>query len=184
MMVAVAGPDKVYYEDKEKLAANTAILTKLVTGRAPGRIVIAAHSSGSFVAAEFMGLVDKLGKKALLKKISYYDLDGGPCGPCRKYADDPANSGFSFHCVSAVQSGGLASPNLGSMKTCGKYYTELKAGDAGCAGVWCLHGWLINRVASGLDPVKPKTRDYYLAPSIQPCVSYFNGEPAETGIKE
>lgn len=173
MTVAVAGPDKLYYEDREKLEANTRLLTELIPRLAPGRIIIAAHSSGSFVAKEFMALLEKPDKKALLQKISYYDLDGGPCGPCRKYADDPANAGFIFRCVSAAQPGGPAAPNIGSMKTCGKYYEELKAEGAGCAGAWCLHGWLINRGASGLDPVRPKTREYYLSPSLIPCVSYF-----------
>lgn len=171
--VAVAGPDKVYYQDKEKLDANTRILTELIPKLAPARIIIAAHSSGSFVANELMKLLEKLGKKDLLRKISYYDLDGGPCGPCRKYAADPANAGFIFSCVSAVQPGGLSAPNLGSMKTCGQYYAELKAEGAGCTGAWCLHGWLINRGATKLDPVRPKTRDYYLAPDLSPCVSYF-----------
>ena len=91
----------------------------------------------------------------------------------RKYADDPANAGFSFTCVSASQPGGPAAPNQGSMKTCGKYYLELKAEGAGCTGAWCLHGWLINRDASKLDPVRPKTREYYLSPSLSPCFSYF-----------
>ena len=172
-VVAVAGPDKVYYEDREKLAANTLLLTDLIPRLAPARIVVAAHSSGSFVAKEFMGLIEKLGKKDLLRKISYYDLDGGPCGPCRKYADDPANDGFAFTCVSAVQPGGPAAPNLEGMKTCGKYYEELKAEGAGCTGAWCLHGWLINKDASKLDPVRPKTRYYYLSPALDPNVSYF-----------
>ncbi len=34
------------------------------------------------------------------------------------------------------------------------------------AGAWCLHGWLINRAASRLDPLRPKTREYYLSPFI------------------
>jgi hypothetical protein len=172
-VIAVAGPDKVYYEDNEKLPANTRILTEIIPQLAPERIIIAAHSSGSFVSKEFMGLIEKLGKKDLLHKISYYDLDGGPCGPCRKYADDPANAGFAFTCVSAVQPGGPSAPNRDGMKTCGKYYLELKAEGAGCTGAWCLHGWLINRGASTLDPVRPKTREYYLSPDISPCVSYF-----------
>lgn len=173
MAAAVAGPDKLYYEDNEKLEANIRILTELIPRLDPGRIVVAAHSSGSSVAKEFMVLLEKLGKKALLRKISYYDLDGGPCGPCRKYADDPANAGFLFRCVSAAQPGGPRAPNMDSMKTCGKYYSELEAAGAGCAGAWCLHGWLINREASRLDPVRPKTREYYLSPSLSPCVSFF-----------
>ena len=92
---------------------------------------------------------------------------------CRRYADDPANAGFVFACVSALQPGGLSAPNLDSMKVCGKYYSELQAGNAGCTGAWCLHGWLINRDASKLDPVRPKTREYYLSPVISPNVSYF-----------
>jgi hypothetical protein len=173
MTVAVAGPAKVFYDDREKLEANTRVLTELIPRLAPGRIVIAAHSSGSFVAKEFMSLIEKLGRKALLEKISYYDIDGGPCGPCRKYADDPANAGFLFRCVSAAQPGGPAAPNIEPMKSCGKYYVELKAEGAGCTGAWCLHGWLINQNASKLDPVRPKTRDYYLSPALSPCVSYF-----------
>ncbi|MDD5209402.1 MAG: hypothetical protein PHV36_08450 [Elusimicrobiales bacterium] len=173
IMVAVAGPDKLYYEDNEKLEANKRILNELIPRLAPGRIIIAAHSSGSFVSKEFMALLEKLGRKDLLHKISYYDLDGGPCGPCRKYADDPGNSGFSFSCVSASQPGGPAAPNIGSMKGCGKYYIGLEAEGAGCAGPWCLHGWLINLGASKLDAVRPKTREYYLSPSLSPCVSYF-----------
>lgn len=172
-VIAVAGPEKVYYEDKEKLQANTGIITGLIPRLAPERIVIAAHSSGSFVAKEFMELLEKLGRKDLLRKISYYDLDGGPCGACRKYADDAANAGFLFSCVSVVQPGGPAAPNLASMKSCGKYYSELKAEGAGCAGAWCLHGWLINRGAAGLDPVRPGTSAYYLSPAISPNVSYF-----------
>ena len=118
-VIAVAGPDKVHYEDAEKLGTNTRILTELIPQLAPDRIIVAAHSSGSFVGREFMALIGKFGKKDLLHKISYYDLDGGPCGPCRKYADDPANSGFVFTCVSAVQPGGPAAPNRDSMKACG-----------------------------------------------------------------
>lgn len=175
-VVAVAGPDRVYYEDREKLAANKTLLTELIPALAPSRIVVAAHSSGSFVAGEFMALVAGLGRKDLIKKISYYDIDGGPCGPCRKYADDPANEGFVFRCVSASQPGGPSAPNIGSMKSCGRYYVELKADGAGCTGAWCLHGWLVNRAAAALDPVRPRTRDYYLSPSMVPCVGYFGAD--------
>lgn len=135
--------------------------------------VAAARGWGMAVAAEFMALLEKLGRKDLLKKLSYYDVDGGPCAPCRKYAADPANAGFLFRCVSAAQPGGSSAPNMDSMKTCGKYYTGLKAEGAGCSGAWCLHGWLINRAAAALDPVKPRTGDYYRSLSIAPCTAYF-----------
>ncbi|MBI5743869.1 MAG: hypothetical protein HY952_04915 [Elusimicrobia bacterium] len=175
MAVAFAGPDKLYYEDKEKLTENTRLLSVLIPRLAPGRVVIAAHSSGSFVAKEFIALIAKLGRADLLKDISYYDVDGGPCAACRKYADDPANAGFVYRCVSAVQPGGPAAPNRDPMKACGKYYLGLKAEGAGCSGAWCLHGWLVNRGAAALDPVRPKVKDYYLSTSILPCVAYLDG---------
>ncbi len=173
MMAAVSGPAGVYYQDKEKLKANTKLLLEIIPKLNPSRVIIAAHSSGSFVAQEFMDLLEKYEKTALLPIVSYYDLDGGPCQLCKKFARMPENKGFVFNCVSALQPGGLTSPNISAMRDCGEFFYELSANDAKCAGQWCLHGWLINRRSHLFDANAPKVKTYYNDSSIIPCDGFL-----------
>jgi len=178
-VVAVSGPHNVLYKDHEKLAANTSLLKDIIPSVKPDRIIIAAHSSGTFVAHEFMDLLIKAKLPALAAKISYYDIDGSSCLSCMKLAkaqpQDSAKSGFVYRCISATQKSGPASANYETMKSCGPdFFRELDAKDTQCSGKWCMHGWLVNHRAAVFGQVSPSIPGYYEDPQILPCDEFLD----------
>jgi hypothetical protein len=154
-LVAVRGPAQAGYQGREignsKLARTlTAWLADETETDADTRVIVAAHSSGSFVAHELFGqLTTGLDPDGLTAdRIWYFDLDGARSG---------LNAAITSHLrrayfVYAVQHRNGAtsySQNRSSMLAADGVYGEamaISADHSGCnvgAG-WCLHDALIN----------------------------------------
>ena len=161
-IVAVTGPKNSLYKDREKKDANLRLVEKIKSLK-PVKIIVAAHSSGSFVAHEFLRMLSA--EKDFISKTVYYDLDGAACLDCPKMQN--GNHGFKFECVAAKQ-GKFESPNSAAMKACAGHFTALPA-KSKCVRAWCLHGWMINKNVS--DPMSTET--YYKDPQISPNTDYL-----------
>src|SRR5262249_30203937 len=144
---AVKGPQDPGYNARE--IQNTKLRAHLKTiddGTSP--IYVVAHSSGSYVAHELLGQMNRAGESQLTR-IGYADLDGGGSGlsstivgKLRKitfvYADDPTlTDGTSENSDTAVALGDFYSPKAKTF--------EVSVPNTGCndgAG-WCLHDVVI-----------------------------------------
>jgi len=144
--------------------ANKRLVKKLAAADIH-KIVIAAHSSGNFVAQEMLSM---LKGTSLPARTAYYDLDGTNCAVCR----DLASSGFKYTCVGAAQ-GGLRSPNFESVKLCGKDHFLQLDFNAGCTGAWCLHACLVNTNAAAIGPFRPSITGYYEDPHISAASDFL-----------
>ncbi len=162
---AVQGPATVGYVDLE--VGNSYIAAKLteVLGD-DGKVVVAAHSSGSYVAHELLGQLegglDDAGVTA--DKVIYFDLDGGTAG----LYDAAVQRLHRAYFVSVYDGAtGTAAPNrdamqyLDSMWHAKGGYLELEGNGSGCnAGApWCLHMVVINALPH--DPWDSSVVDYY-----------------------
>jgi len=154
---AVGGPQDSGYGAKE--IGNSFLLKDLVA-RANARIrggtnlrnvYVMGHSSGSFVAHEFLGQVMSAGN-VIKGKIHYFNLDGGGTGLTAQIISS-VTSQTTFASAFASRTG-TSSPNAGDMaslanafKSTGKIRSyKIDANGSGCqAGAkWCLHMTLIN----------------------------------------
>jgi hypothetical protein len=172
----VKGPSNPGYTAFE--IGNSKIAARLATqvGANTKFVLVAAHSSGSFVAHELLtqlaggadpgGLTDK--------KIVYFNLDGGTSGL------GPVNVGRlrKAYFVGPVDgSTGTQSPNYGAMLAGGSSYpnvasfVELDASGSGCAAgaPWCVH----------MTPILTKPHDPTQADTALDYTD-FNGRPVTT----
>lgn len=141
---AVQGPRDPGYSGLE--IGNTRLVHHLL-GRMNGRtglIVVAGHSSGSFVANEFFSyLLAQNGDGGRAHgKVVYYDLDGGSGLP----GAAAQRMGGLYFASALDRRSGTWSPNVGTMQAephrLGRgAFLLLSGDDAGCsAGAhWCLH---------------------------------------------
>jgi hypothetical protein len=127
------------------------------------------------VVNELFSMLVQKPDKALLDKITYYDLDGATCIGCKTFA--AASKSFKYSCVGAKQ-GKVVSYHLDTMQTCENFipvdFTDLGI-DTGCTGPMCMHGCLINTRAASFGkngPVSPSISGYYEDPNIS-VTSYF-----------
>ena len=145
---AVQGPADPGYDGRE--IGNSKLRRHLKTiddGHSP--IYIVAHSSGSYVAHELLGQMERAGETGALSRIGYADLDGGGSGlddtiigDLRKvtfvYAHDPSlSSGYSQNHTSAISLGQAYAPKAQTF--------DVVVPNTGCddgAG-WCLHDVVI-----------------------------------------
>jgi hypothetical protein len=152
-LYAVRGPDQSGYAHREiqnsKLAAH---LAAGVAERARS-IVIVAHSSGTFVAAELVGML-RDGRGGVpadtLSKVTLFNLDGGG-GLDSATMRAMAGAYFVYACDAAL---GRCSHNASTMKDLGARYASaggalaVDARSSGCSahaagGLWCLHDTLV-----------------------------------------
>jgi hypothetical protein len=172
----VQGPATVQYVGRE--IGNSRIARHLVA-RVTDRtrfVLVAGHSSGSFVAHELLqqlqgGFDDD---DVTSERVVYVNLDGGASGLSPAVVDRLRRAYF----VAAVD--GLTatqSPNRATMVSLGSTYAsrgravDLDASDAGCAAgaVWCVH--MAPVISRPHDPLRADvTRDY----------SAFDGRPVVT----
>lgn len=158
-LFSIKGPDDVCYSNSEINldALSKFILSILKSSINVNRVIVAAHSSGSYVAHEFFKTIFE--KAALDKdstaynKIIYFNLDGGiggeSCGTeLTEYFVEKLQK---IYCVSAFNPAiDLYSPNYRAMQKLSKMYDEkteeiiLDAELSFCIGEWCLHNFLIN----------------------------------------
>jgi len=157
-LCAVRGPATVDYAGKE--IGNTA-LASLLLSRQRGLVVVAAHSSGSFVAHELLADIAAMGPAgaALLGRVVYFDLDGGESGLTPGIVDQLRRAYFVYADDSTT---GTRSANAATMIALGTRYPSqggvlaVNASRSGCrAGAkWCLHDALVTE-----RPHNPDTFD-------------------------
>lgn len=157
-LCAVQGPAAVDYAGRE---IGNAALAAWLLGHQRGLVVVAAHSSGSFVAHELFGELLAMGPtgEALLGRTVYFDLDGGESGltpaivaQLRRayfvYADDSTTGTRSANAATMIE--------LGTRYAAAGGVLEVNASRSGCrAGAkWCLHDALVTE-----RPHNPETYD-------------------------
>lgn len=157
-LFSVKGPEDVCYKEKEinlnKLAEyikNIIYATYFVD-----KVIIVAHSSGSFVANELLNIL--YGKNGIAKdsfyvnKLYYFNLDGGiggdDCG--ESLENEVINSIVKIYAVAAYDSTTkMYSSNYEAMKQLSESYGDkselivVDATNSGCTDKWCLHDALI-----------------------------------------
>ncbi|XP_041374309.1 uncharacterized protein LOC121387332 [Gigantopelta aegis] len=133
---AVKGPDDDLYEARE--IGNSKLITHLLKhAHSNGLIVVAAHSSGAFVADEFFGQLaqhDVYGQ--LTRRFVYYNLDGA--GGLPSTATPWINKEYFVY----VRSGNIYSRNANTMKRLSRGsddLIELNGSHSGCQHYNCLH---------------------------------------------
>jgi hypothetical protein len=143
---AVQGPADVGYTGLE--IGNSKVAEAIVErlGPSPSRVVVAAHSSGSFVAHELLGQLasDFDPTDVTAGRVAYFNLDGGASGLTTAIVERLEHA----HFVAAFDPDVLTwSPNQPTMASLGATYAdkggylELDATGSGClaTAVWCLH---------------------------------------------
>jgi hypothetical protein len=155
---SVKGPDEVCNRNKEINIKSLADYIKNIIYATYyiNKVIIVAHSSGSFVANELLNLL--YGKSGIAKdsfyvnKVYYFNLDGGiggnDCG--ESLESEVLNSIVKVYAVAAYDSlSGMYSSNYETMKELSEKYgdkSELIVVDvtnSGCNDKWCLHDALI-----------------------------------------
>lgn len=173
---SVKGPDEVCNRNKEINIKGLADYVKNIIYATYyiNRVIIAAHSSGSFVANDLLELL--YGEKGIAKdsfyinKVHYFNLDGGiggdECGLA--LSDSVIKYIAKVYPVSAYDSSaGLYSSNYETMKRLSEMYGNksemilLEVSGSGCTDKWCLHDAVIIR--KPYDPNKYNLeKDYTL----------------------
>jgi hypothetical protein len=143
---AVPGPINAGYNG-ELRASDQKIVSDLTAGLAANAksIVVVAHSSGTYVANEFIGQVVAASKEAA-SKISYFVLDGGGAS-----AANMAATSQTFFVWAHDGKNGMYSHNASGMQSLGATYKKYGGGEqvdatgAGCnpGATWCMHDGLI-----------------------------------------
>lgn len=144
---AVQGPRDPGYDALEignsRLAAD--LLPRVSSDT---RILVAAHSSGAFVAHELLGQLYARGLDPAgitRGRVSYWDLDGGSAGLTPAIVSSLRHAWFVW-----ASTLGVASPNAGTMRAAGTTYAAaggalpIVADASGCRVAWCVHMVLIN----------------------------------------
>ncbi|MBM4359796.1 MAG: hypothetical protein FJ096_16960 [Deltaproteobacteria bacterium] len=182
----VKGPSDPSYSKLE--IGNSKIAKDLVAKLegTPSFIVVAAHSSGSFVAHELLGQLgsgfDPTDVTAM--RIVYFNLDGGQSG----LGPDSVGRLKRAYFV-GVRDASTSSPNLGTMKSLGTTYAtkggylELDGADSGCAAgaPWCLH--MVPIITKPHDPNDANVAKDYVDFTGRPVTtSYLDDTAAEAGL--
>jgi hypothetical protein len=176
-LCAVRGPAEVDYASRE--IGNGALAARFLA-QPRGLVIIAAHSSGSFVAHELFAELEAMGPRgaAMLGRMVYYDLDGGEAGLTAAIVAHLRRAYFVYADDSTT---GTRSANAGTMIDLGTRYAaaggvlEVNAARSGCrAGArWCPHDALVTE-----RPHNPETfdleRDYQgFLPDRPAAVAYL-----------
>jgi hypothetical protein len=174
---AVRGPSDAGYNNKN--IANTRLVKHLVDGAGPAApfVLVAAHSSGTYVAHELFGQVFEGGgdpRGVLDGKIVYANLDGGFAGLDAHILGSLKKIAFVWAEDTTLARG--RSANAGGMEALGREHggsgLRLVMDRSGChsGAKWCLHDLLIT--SKPHDPDRfDLVRDY----------TDFAGRPVQTG---
>ncbi|MFO0635094.1 MAG: hypothetical protein U0168_19795 [Nannocystaceae bacterium] len=183
---AVQGPATVGYVDLE--IGNSLIAAKL--GEVldeQSKVIVAAHSSGSYVAHELLGQLQAGldGNGITADKLIYFNLDGGTAG-----LDDAAVQRLHRAYFVSVydHDTGTAAPNRDAMLYLDAQwhakggYLELEGNGSGCnAGApWCLHMVVINTLPH--DPGGSDVIDYYDFAGRPVVTAYVDMVAADAGL--
>jgi len=190
-LFAVKGPKNSLYKDREinnrKLAEKILGILKSQKISSKIQIILVAHSSGAYVAHEFLNTLFALdsanGYKNTKDKISYFNLDGGI--GIKEYDWTSLQIDYIQHFkaiygVYAFDSNtGIYSPNKDEMlelQTLGKncFPLELNASNCGCIKKWCVHETLIITKPHNINTFDLE-KDYTDFNSLRtPVFEYFN----------
>ncbi|WP_337866761.1 hypothetical protein [Ignavibacterium sp.] len=155
---SVKGPDEVCNKNKEiNIKALADYIKNIIYATYyVDKVILVAHSSGSFVANDLLNLL--YGKSGIAKdsfyvnKVHYFNLDGGiggsGCG--EKLEDEAINYIVKIYGVAAYDSvSGKYSSNYETMRELSEKYGDkselivVDATNSGCNDKWCLHDALI-----------------------------------------
>ena len=171
-LYSVMGPKQDDYAGRElgtrSLARSLIALMRADT--ACKHVIVAAHSSGSFVAhALFQDLFGTTGIDSggvTIEKITYFNLDGGignggTAVPITQEIADRLEHVYAVYAFEPELK--LYSPNKAAMVELGSMFgskssaLEIDVTGCGCSGAWCVHQTLIVQ-----KPHNPKTFDLEL----------------------
>jgi hypothetical protein len=159
-LLTVKGPDELCYNKKEIELKSLADFVKNIIYATYfiDNVIIIAHSSGSFVANEFLNIMygnDGIARDSFyVDKVHYFILDGGiGSNNCGTKIDTSAIRHIKkVYAVAAFDSTtDKYSANYQSMKILSEMFNEkselilIDASDSGCIDKWCLHNFLITR---------------------------------------
>lgn len=185
---AVQGPSDPSYSAKE--IGNSKIVAAMLphVSASTKFVLVAGHSSGSFVAHELLGqLQSGLDPAGVTnKKVVYFDLDGGTTGLGAPIVDRLRRAYFvgSFDAATSTYS-----PNHADMQSAGATYPaaggywQNDASGSGCnaGAVWCVHVTLITT-----KPHDPTTgdplRDYSEFSGRSVVHAYVDAKATEAGL--
>jgi hypothetical protein len=176
---AVKGPDDVFYKDDEITFDN--LYASLINHSKNNKVIILAHSSGSFVAHSFFHYLDKNKASQLLNRIEYYNLDGAigsdiPKTTITSRIALQLNTIYAVYALEEQQN--IMSPNAEEMKKMVLLYPqkvsiiEIRSNNSGCLDPWCVHELLINTFPhnkNGFDLEK----DYLLLNEEHPVTTQY-----------
>ncbi|HWB82418.1 MAG TPA: hypothetical protein VG755_45965 [Nannocystaceae bacterium] len=183
---AVQGPATVGYVDLE--VGNSFIAAKL--GEVldeESKVIVAAHSSGSYVAHELVGQLEGGldGNGITADKLIYFNLDGGTSG----LYDAAVQRLHRAYFVSVYDSNtGTSAPNRDAMQYLDSQwhahggYLELEGNGSGCSSgaQWCLHMVVINQLPH--DPYDSDVIDYYDFMDRPVVTSYIDMVADDAGL--
>jgi hypothetical protein len=186
---AVQGPNDRTYSNLE--IGNSRVVTTLLplVGRETRFVLVAGHSSGSFVAHELLGLLagamDPGGITA--GRVVYFNLDGGASGLT------PGVVGRLRHAYFvAAHDGntGTDSPRLATMRSLGATYAAAggywqdDADESGCreGAQWCVHDALITTRPHARANASSQL-DYSDFTDRDACHSWIDAKADEAGLQ-
>lgn len=185
---AVQGPNNPTYTNQE--IGNSKIAEAMVplVDASTKFVLVAGHSSGSYVAHELLNQLDtNLDPQGVTKgKVVYFDLDGGQDGLSQPVVARLRKAYFvsSFDALT-----GTYSPNVSSMQSAASNYAfaggywQNDASQSGCdAGAsWCVHVTLVTTRPH--DPTQADgPLDYSDFNGRPVCHSYIDAKAAEAGL--
>lgn len=184
---AVQGPADVPYSQLE--IGNSAIAGALPVKLGPdGFVLVAAHSSGSYVSHELFHQLAEGGfdpEGVTLDRIVYFNLDGGLAGIDGAVLGHLRRAYF----VSALDGDtGTGAANRDAMIYAGDMwaaeggYVEVDATGSGCAAgaPWCLHMAVINSLPH--DPWASDVVDYFDFDARPVVTAYIDATAADAGL--
>jgi hypothetical protein len=147
---AVKGPNQSGYANKEignsKLVAHLALASRAANA---SRIIVIAHSSGTYVSAELLEQLEASNPSAL-GKVELFNLDGG--GLDADLVKKMSHTYFVYACDPKIN---RCSHNASGMQSLASEFAsegggiKVNASGSGCSasaagGLWCMHDTLIN----------------------------------------
>jgi hypothetical protein len=188
---AVQGPNDCTYSKSE--IGNSRIIAAMLplVGPATRFVLVAAHSSGSFVAHELLGRLaggaDPASRERLTAgRVVYFNLDGGSAGLT---ALSVGRLRHAYFVGARDGTTGTDSPRLATMRSLGATYASAggfwldEADDSGCreGAQWCVHDALITT-----RPHAPTTAtaqlDYSDFIGRDACHSWIDAKADEAGL--
>jgi hypothetical protein len=186
---AVQGPNDRTYSNLE--IGNSKIVRTMLplVGQRTRFVLVAGHSSGSFVAHELLGqLADGMDPQGVTAgRVVYFSLDGGADGLTTRSIGRLRRAYFV---AAHDRKTGTDSPRLATMRALGATYAaaggywENDAGDAGCheGAQWCVHDALITTRPHAPTNASAQL-DYSDFTGRCACHSWIDAKADEAGLR-